>query len=265
MKVGLSTWSLLRSDLYTAVRTIGDAGLDYIELWGEVPHAYHQWADKKRLRDALSTYDFTITMHAPFTDLNPATPFDPVKSAVERTLKDFVRFAGDIGATRVTFHPGSVHNGALVQQSVHDAVNLLNKLVKEGAGAIIINVENQARTKSHYHFPVGGDAESIETLLTSVEGSSYTLDTGHAHVSGDDPLTYYERFRRSLTEVHLSDNDGVGDEHLLLGAGTAKLDVLLDKFSTLDVLLCLELNPFRYGENEVIQAANNLKKRYGLS
>ena len=40
MKLGVSTWSLLKKDVYSAVKTIGDAGFEYIELWGEVPHAY---------------------------------------------------------------------------------------------------------------------------------------------------------------------------------------------------------------------------------
>ena len=262
--MGLSTWSLLQSDLYSAVRTIGDAGFSYIELWGEVPHAYHQWADKKRLKDALSTYSFVVTMHAPFTDLNPATPFDPVKAAVERTLKDFVRFAGDLEVARVTFHPGSVHSGALVHQSVEDAVRLFRTLVKESNGSPAINIENQARSRSPYHFPVGGDAESIQALLSNIDGVSYTMDTGHAHVGGDEPLKFYERFRNSLTEVHLSDNDGSGDEHLIPGQGSAKLDDLLQKLRESDVLLCLELNPYRYPAEEVLDAAATIKRKLDL-
>jgi hypothetical protein len=27
-------------DVESAVRAIGDAGFEYVELWGEVPHAY---------------------------------------------------------------------------------------------------------------------------------------------------------------------------------------------------------------------------------
>jgi len=259
LKLGLSTWSLLQSDVYTAVRTIGDAGFDYIELWGEVPHAYHAWVDKRRLKDALSAYSFTITMHAPFTDLNPATPFEPVKGAVAKTLKEFVRFAADLGAAGVTFHPGSVHSGVLVPQSIEDVVKLMRQLVKESGGRLAINVENQARSKSHYDFPVGSDAESITTLLTNAEGTSYTLDTGHAHANGIEPVTLYERLKDSVTEVHLSDNDGAGDEHLIPGQGTANLKELLDRLRGTSVLVCLELNPHRYTADEVLRAADGLR------
>jgi sugar phosphate isomerase/epimerase len=260
MKFGLSTWSLLRSDLYSAIAAIGDAGFDYIELWGEVPHAYHDWIDRRRLKDALSAYSFTKTMHAPFTDLNPATPFDPVKGAVAKTLKDFVRFSEDLGAVRITLHPGSVHSGALVSQSMADAVSLLNKLVKESSGTVGINVENQPRSHSHYHFPVGDNPESIQALLSNVEGSSYTLDTGHAHVNGDKPLRLFERFSADVTEIHLHDNGGSEDEHLFPGSGTAGLDGLLERVKGTEVLVCLEANPFKYSADEVIRTATRFKE-----
>jgi len=261
MKVGLSTWSLLHSDVYTAVRTIGDAGFDYIELWGEVPHAYHGWVDKRRLKDVLSTYGFTLTMHAPFTDLNPATPFEPVKTAVTKTLKEFVSFAIDLEAARVTFHPGSVHSGVLVPQSVEDVVSLLRQLVRESDGRLVINIENQCRSHSHYDFPVASGEESIVTILSNVEGASYTLDTGHAHANGDDPLRLYERLKDSVSELHLHDNDGKSDDHLIPGRGTANLKGLLDRIGGADVLVCLELNPHRYGAEEVLRAAREFKAR----
>jgi len=261
LKVGLSTWSLLHSDIYSAVRTIGDAGFDYIELWGEVPHAYHGWVDKKKLKDILSTYSFTMTMHAPFTDLNPATPFEPVKGAVTKTLRDFVNFACTLGATRITFHLGSVHSGVLVPQSVEDVVTLLRHLVRESSGRLVINVENQVKSNSHYDFPVGSDAESIITILSNAEGTSYTLDTGHAHANGDDPLRLYERLKDNVTEVHLSDNEGRTDDHLIPGAGNANLKGLFDRIGGTDTLVCLELNPHRYTADEVLKAADDFRSR----
>jgi sugar phosphate isomerase/epimerase len=259
LRPGISTWSLLKLDLETAVRTIGDAGIQYIELWGDVPHAYHDWVDRKRLRDTLSTYSFTVTMHAPYADLNPATAFDPVKSAVERTLKDFVKFAVGLGAVRITFHPGTVHSSALVSQSMEHTVGLFQQLVRVADGTLVINVENQVRGRSPYDFRLASDSESIGTLLWNTEGTRYTLDTGHAHASGIDPLTLYRRFRDEVTEVHLSDNGGTTDDHLIPGQGTAKLHELLEWVSGTDIFVCLELNPFKYPQEDVLRVADELK------
>ncbi|MGD0477120.1 MAG: sugar phosphate isomerase/epimerase [Nitrososphaerales archaeon] len=261
MKLGVSTWSLLNTDLNSAVRAIGDAGFEYIEIWGEVPHAYHEWTDRKRLKETLSNYEMTLTLHAPFTDLNLATPFQPVRSAVARTLTDFVKFGEHLGASVITFHPGSVYNEALVPESTENSVAILRGLVKESGGRLTISIENQAKSRSKYHFPLASTIESLEMILAQVEGSRFTLDTGHAHVSGLDPLILVERVGSKLAEIHLSDNAGATDDHLIPGDGTASPHRLLEKVSQSNVLLCLELNPHTYTQDQVISAASELKTK----
>ncbi len=263
MKLGVSTWSLLNSNVDSAVRTIGDAGFGFIEIWGEVPHAYPEWIDKRALRDTISAYDLTVTLHAPFTDLNPATPFQPVKGAVARTLADFVKFAAYLGASMVTVHPGSVHNEALVPQSTENSIAILRALVKESGGRLTINVENQTRSRSKYHFPLASTLESLEVLLAQVEGTRFTLDTGHAHINGHHPLVLAERAGQKLAEIHLNDNDGLTDGHLIPGEGTASLQGLLDKVAQSDVLVCLEINPHRYTQDQVLRAASESRLRLG--
>lgn len=263
MKLGLSTWSLLSLDIDSAVRAIGDAGFEYVELWGEAPHAYPDWTDKKRLKDTLSTYDMVVTMHAPFTDLNPASPFQPVKGAVERTLEEFVRFGTFLGATMVTVHPGSVHNEGLIPRSAENSIATLRGMVRASGGRLAINVENQTKSRSKYHFPLASTLESLELILAEVEGARFTLDTGHAHVNGQNSLAIAERVGARLAEVHLSDNAGAADEHLVPGEGTADLKGLLDKVAQTDILLCLELDPHRYKTDQVLRAASETKIRLG--
>lgn len=259
MKLGLSTWSFLKSDVYSAAKTIGDAGFDFIELWGEIPHAYQDLVDRKKLKDLLSTYDAQVTLHAPFTDLNPAVPYGSLRAAVTGTLTDFVKFGDFLNVSRITVHPGSVHSETLVSASMGNAVSVLRELVRSCHGRIELNIENQVKSLSPYHFPLGSNPESIYTLLSAVEDSNLTLDTGHAHVSGVDLLATYERFRDSITEIHLNDNDGSSDDHLAPGQGTAKLDGLLERANGTDVAICLELNPFKLSPDGIMGAAESLK------
>jgi sugar phosphate isomerase/epimerase len=261
MKVGLSTWSLLSMDLVFAVRTIGDAGFDYIELWGEAPHAFTGWTDKKVLKDALSTYNMVVTLHSPFTDLNPASPFQPVKGAIEKTLDTFIDFGVYLGATIITIHPGSVHSEAMVPSSAESSVATLRRMVKASGGRLAINVENQTKSRSKYHFPLASTLESLELILAEVEKLGFTLDTGHAHANGQRPLSLAERVGPRLTEVHLSDNGGVSDDHLIPGEGTADIDSLLHHVSGTNILVCLELDPHRYATDTVLRAASETKSR----
>ena len=259
MKLGMSTWSLLGVDVATAVRTIGGAGLEYVELWGEVPHAYPGWIERRQLKDALSTYSMTLTMHAPFTDLNPSSPFQPVKGAVERTLDDFVKFSEFLGASVVTIHPGSVHNEGLIPKSAENSISTLRRMVRTSGGRLAISVENQTRSRSKYHFPLASTIESLEFILAEVDFLRFTLDTGHAHVNGQKPLSIAERFGEKLVEIHLSDNAGSSDDHLIPGEGTAEINPLLDSVRQTDVLVCLELDPHRYSEEQVMSAVAEFK------
>ena len=259
MKIGLSTWSLLSLDAISAIRAIGDAEFDFIELWGEVPHAYPEWVDRRKLRDALSPYKMTLTMHAPFTDLNPATPFQPVKGAVERTLEDFVKLGDYLGASIITVHPGSVHNEALIPRSAESSVATLRKLVAAAGGRLSINVENQAKSRSKYHFPLASTSESLNLILAEVEGLRFTLDTGHANVNGQNPLALAESAGPKLTEVHLSDNGGASDDHLIPGEGSLEFKGLMERLAGTRVLVCLELDPHRYTPDRVLKASASFR------
>jgi len=238
-------------DVYSAVRAIGDAGSEYVELWGEVPHAYPDMVDKKRLRDVLSTYSMVVTAHAPFTDLSPASPFQPVKGAIEETMEAFVEFCAEVGAMMITVHPGSVHSEALIPQAADSSRGLLNRMAKAAMGRLSVNIENMVDAPSKYHYPLGSTQESLERLLDGVEGSRFTLDTGHAHACGQDPAKWSRELRGRLAEIHLSDNAGSADDHLVPGEGTISFDGLMEGASP-DVLVCLELNPHRYSPGQVL-------------
>ncbi|QQG48178.1 MAG: sugar phosphate isomerase/epimerase [archaeon] len=263
MKIGLSTWSLLSLDVYSAVRAIGESGIDYIELWGEVPHAYPDWIDKKRLRDSLSAFDFTTTIHGPFTDLNPATPFEPVRGAILRTLSDYVELGAYLGASIITFHPGTVHNEKMVSKSSETSASTLRELVKVSDGRLSINFENQTRSHSKYHYPLASTEDSIKTLLSSTEGTHFTLDTGHAHASGLSSEHVADLAGSRLSEVHLSDNAGAADDHLIPGEGSAHLEPLMERFARSDLLVCLELDPHRYSPDQALKGASEFKSRLG--
>ena len=259
MKIGLSTWSLLGQDVISAVRAVGEAGFEYIELWGEVPHAYPDWIDKRRLKDALSPYGMLVTTHALFTDLNPANPFEPVKGAVERTLEGFVEFSDFLGAKVVTVHPGSVHNEALVPGSAETSLSILKKMVTRAGGRLSVSVENQTKSTSRYHYPLASTAESLQTFFSGEASLGFTLDTGHAHASGLDPFDLALKAGPRLVEVHLSDNLGEYDDHLVPGEGTADLKKLVEMLADSEVLICLEINPHRYTPDQVLRASSSFK------
>ena len=120
-------------------------------------------------------------------------------------------------------------------------------------------MENQMRGRSGYQFPLGSSVEAMEVLLGQVEGARFTLDTGHAYADGLDPMELARRFGRELVEVHLHDNGGRHDEHLIPGEGSARLKPLIEFLAQKDVVVCLELDPFRYSEAQVLGAVSGVR------
>lgn len=208
----------------------------------------------------LSTYDMTLSTHAPFTDLNPAAPDPQVRKAIQEVLVGFVEFSAGLGASMVTVHPGSVHNESLVKESAGPSAESIRKMVEASGGRLSINIENQARGTSRYHHPLGSTADSLEELLARVEGSKCTIDTGHAYASGLDPVRLSERLGDRLAEIHLSDNSGKSDDHLVPGEGTAPLKGFLGRVASSDALVCAELNPHVYDRDGVLRGFERAKR-----
>jgi sugar phosphate isomerase/epimerase len=260
LKLGLSTWCFLRSDVYSAIRTVDDAGVDFVEIWGETPHASLEWVDRTRLKDALSTTNLTATMHAPFTDLNLGATTQPVRSAIRKSLEEFVDMALYVNAKTVTFHPGSTNYSGLLDVANENSLKSISELLDHGKGAITLNIENQAASTSPYYIPLCRSVQSVEAFLSAVDGVGLTLDTGHAHISQIDPGEFYSRLKPRISEIHLNDNDGAFDDHLMPGAGKVPLKTLYSAIAGEDVDVCLELNPFKLSPEEVLAAVEATRR-----
>lgn len=61
------------------------------------------------------------------------------------------------------------------------------------------------------------------------------LDTGHLHVAGGDPAAFLEEAGERLTALHIADNTGSHDDHLLpLGRGTVPWKPFMKKLKSMD-------------------------------
>lgn len=78
-------------------------------------------------------------------------------------------------------------------------------------------------------------------------GLGICLDTGHAHrsrrIDGVEPAAYVAELSRAIVEVHVHDNRGDKDLHLVPGAGTIQWPPLLEAMRTLGrrTVVCIEV------------------------
>src|SRR5665647_344097 len=104
-KVGVSMLYCLGEPFNRMVKHLGSVGTKYIEVLDDGTHEL----DKKRvaqLKEASKTHDLEYTMHAPFADINIASPNKTILATTLKRLKQSIATASALDAKLWVFHPG---------------------------------------------------------------------------------------------------------------------------------------------------------------
>jgi sugar phosphate isomerase/epimerase len=220
-RIGLSMLYCLSKPFSTMVQRLASVETTYIEVVDEGLHAL----TKKRvaaLKEIARSKGIKYTLHAPFADLNIASPFKPVLKATMKRLEESLSYASALDAKLWVFHPGnqtgisSFYPGEEWKQNI-ESIRALHE-VAENYG-VNIALENLPRK---YGFLMKNPDDFAKFYReTSLNDIGITLDIGHANLEG-----YTENFLRKMPDkivhMHLSDNMGENDQHL--GIGYGKID-----------------------------------------
>ena len=104
-KVGVSMLYCLGEPFNRMVKRLGTMDTKYIEILDDGTHDL----DKKRitlLKEAAKAYNLTYSLHAPFADINIASPVKPMLDASLKRLTQSLANANAIDAKMWVFHPG---------------------------------------------------------------------------------------------------------------------------------------------------------------
>jgi sugar phosphate isomerase/epimerase len=193
-------------------------GLDHVELKREYLHGHPDPPSPERVAELREAYDVTVTYHAPFRDWNLGSFNDASRAAAVDQVKSTLDDAATAGAGAVVVHGGSVPRRypAYVREKAYRAAR--DSLAACAAHAAEVGVplclENQPFSESKRRYTTSPD--DLAGMLEAVgdeESLGVTLDVGHAKVSGHDWRTFADRFGDRIEVLHLSDNDGTGDQH----------------------------------------------------
>lgn len=251
MKMASVTSLLKYYPLPAALTTIADAGYEGVELWGGFPHAWSEdFYDGDKLdknviaacvqliRDAgleLVSYLPEQCFYPVNFLVDDAPPFDAARLS-ERSLTYFER-AIDVAAALGSPHMALttpfwgwerkngafVHTGAKRLDRVIAAFSRLARRAERVGVVLIVEPLTHLETTS---------VETLDDSMALLSGVNsphleIMLDTGHANVTarklGQDPAAYFrknvETLGTHLRHIHLSDNFGDLDAHLLPGEG----------------------------------------------
>jgi sugar phosphate isomerase/epimerase len=217
-KIGLSMLYCLSQPFARMVKRLNKVEARYVEVMDDGLHALN----KKRvatLNQIAKSRGIQYTVHAPFADINIASPSKPVLTASVRRLKESMVYANALNAKLWVFHPGNktgismFYPGEDWKQNCK-TISKLHKTSEEFG--LNIAVENLPE-KYGFLMKQPKDFQKFykETSLNDV---GIVLDVGHANLEGQ-----IEEFLRKLPDkivhIHVSDNMGEHDQHLGIGYG----------------------------------------------
>jgi len=217
-QIGLSMLCHLSEPFTKMTNCLTKADTQYIEI---VDDGFHELNSRriKTLAEIGKSCSLKYSVHAPFSDVNPASPSKPMLNAMLKRLKKSIEYACAIDAIVWVFHPGvktgisSFYPGTDWLQNIRSAEALFEIANDCGVKIAIENVPEP------YPFLMKS-VEDFGRFYAEVDADiGLVLDVGHANINGQTEL-FLTVFRDKIVHVHVSDNDGKSDQHLGLGCGT---------------------------------------------
>lgn len=219
MKPAFMTGTFFQTNLLNHLDRIHEIGYDTLEIWCYEPHFYYQSQDYvQRVKMELEQRKISIhSLHATFHGLLDLSGSDDCdRTHALETVKKQAGIASYLGAQILIVHPGG-KNVPMSEREIRIGYFLeaLNQLIPvcQRLG-LKIAVENMGPDY------LGDKIEEIDRILNNYENDlvGICLDTSHAHLTGD-LFNYLDYLGERIITFHISDNNGLHDDHLPPGRG----------------------------------------------
>ena len=221
--IGLSTGCFYRHSIFHVLEEIRASGFNTIEVCSFPPHLnYHNEEEVRSAGEMMRSLGLRpFSFHAPFADrIDITSDDDGVREASVGELITACRAASLLGAENVVLHPGPEREGRPppeeFRQRMQRAAESLNRVAAYCCETRVhLQLENML---PHLLF---GQTSDMMYLLGEINTCTVgtCLDTGHARLSGDLGNVIH-KLSGHLKMVHINDNHGDWDAHLIPGDGS---------------------------------------------
>ena len=210
-KVGVSMLYCLGEPFNRMVKRLGSMNTKYIEILDDGTHDL----DKKRialLKEAAKSYNLTYSLHAPFADINIASPVKPLLNASLKRLTQSLANANAIDAKMWVFHPGQrtgigqFYPGADFKQMCQSIQRLYTQAEEYGINIALENLP------AKYWFLMNTPEEFQKMYKETNLPIGITMDLGHANLEGQIQ-PFFNQLADKIVHIHASNNDGSDDQH----------------------------------------------------
>ncbi len=222
MKFGISSMVFLPETLQSSIEKIAENRFD---CWEIVCEGNHQLTPKniKYIMKLKDEYGVDIAVHAPFSDLNPASMNDRVRQLTISSIVEAIEGAFELDASVVTIHPGYIPPlwSNYIDDILDNNFSSINDIVEVAEDyEIMLGLENMP----NYAGVLGISPEDLKDIIKDIDSKflGITYDIGHANTACEDPSKYIKKLDNigmGIVHVHCHDNNGSDDEHLRVGEG----------------------------------------------
>lgn len=246
-KVGVSMLYSLGEPFNRMVKHLKNIGTSYIEI---VDDGAHELTSKriKILKALAKSYNLTYSLHAPFADVNIASPIKSLLNASVKRVKQSIEHANDLEAKLLVFHPGALtgisqfYPGAQWKQNVASIEEIYATAENYGVNVALENLPGK------YWFLMNSPEEFSKFYRETNLPLGIVMDLGHAHLEGlIEP--FFNQLADKIVHIHASDNDGTDDQHNGIGDGTINYQWLAEM-----------LKKISYNKSIIVESTKNVSE-----
>jgi len=222
MRVGFTALALFDNSFGSILNIARTDNFDTVELLCEGPYLPRYALQDINKFESASQYDIELTIHSPTVDLNPASLNVGIRNETKKQLQETVDLAAALEASTITTHPGYVKriNERITARALEFALQILGEWAEYATEVgIEPSIENMPNNSKYFCTDVSEHALFVDTC-----GTLATIDVGHANTNNS--LSSFLQADFEVAYYHVSDNNGVRDQHLPIGEGTVDWKLL---------------------------------------
>jgi fructoselysine 3-epimerase len=247
--ISLSTSIYLNYPLNEAIRRISKAGYDGIDFWGGRPHAYRKDLNQAEIAETRATIRDLKLGVASFIPAQFRYPTclcskqEVIRQDSVAYIQDSIQTASALGASIVSVCPGHSLFGQSTSAAWDNLSHSLDEICSFAASyPVRIAIEPADRYETDLINNIPDAMRMIDQLGHSNLG--VVLDNGHSHVVGESAVQAITIAQDRLFHVHVDDNNGLRDQHLVPGQGTFDFEPFLEALDKAGYhgYLCVELS-----------------------
>ena len=173
---------------------------------------------RREIRDAIAAGGMPCdSVHGIFGEqFDPSSPLEQARRFAVDAYRAEGELAAEIGGPLVVVHCSTIRReGVSPQERLIRLAQLRKSILDLGFFGNDIGVRYAFENLPAYH-PVGSDMAELAGLLrqSNAPSAGICLDSGHANMIGD-PAQAVAQADGQIIYVHLNDNSGGADEHLM--------------------------------------------------